>query len=119
MKKQLIAITIFSVLLCVGCHRQPRVYTYTVITHPTSVEGIKCATECEKMMIQKKQLANQVYMAQADYEKKHKFRYRFNSTLPSKENRDSAYSRIEREHGQCILDCGGKKEIDTVGVDPW
>lgn len=111
--KKITMIAILCILLFVGCYRHPQKYSYTVIIPPTSPEGKKCVTECEKMMIQKKQLANQEYMTQAEEEKRNRDFYKYRLELPSKENRDSDYSRIEREYDQCVLDCGGKKETKT------
>lgn len=56
MKKIIMFICIIVLIMgCIIPPRQPQLHTYEVLILPKDAEGKKCATECEKVLLMKKQ----------------------------------------------------------------
>ena len=50
-----ICICMTIIMGCIIPPRQPQMHTYEVLILPKDAEGKKCATECEKVLLMKKQ----------------------------------------------------------------
>lgn len=127
MKKAMLLCIIALIMGCVGCVT-PRVlqpYTYTELIQPITVEGKKCAVECQKIQLLEKELINIDYAIKKEqsdaenaaicgqYRGRDAARLRADCMASSSgplDLRDLDFMSIDFRYNSCVVDCGGRNE---------
>jgi outer membrane lipoprotein SlyB len=106
MKKPYIVMAIVSAIFLSGCFapRIPQPYTYRVLVPPTDAEGKKCAMECEKIQLMKKQLSETKCASESEN------RNTIYDAQNARNQRDFENSITDIEYDSCVAGCGGTYE---------